>query len=116
MKAPVPLLLILPIAISGCATRPAEVGQAAPASRPTASLPVEDVNGVRYAESVEAYPISRYIDPNSPGIMHEGHTVYRIATTPRWNLRSNSPATVPAGARVAHQDAALNQAPVNDEL
>jgi hypothetical protein len=34
-----------------------------------------------------AYPVSRYIDPNHAGILHEGHTMYRVESGPRWNLR-----------------------------
>ena len=42
---------------------------------------------LRTQERVVAYPVSRYIDPNHAGIMHERHTVYRVESAPRWNLR-----------------------------
>ena len=42
---------------------------------------------LRTQERVAAYPVSRYIDPNHGEIMHERHTVYRVESAPRWNLR-----------------------------
>ena len=42
---------------------------------------------LRTQERVVAYPVSRYIDPNHAGILHESHTVYRIESGARWNLR-----------------------------
>ncbi len=42
---------------------------------------------LRSAERIVAYPLSRYIEPNHPGILHEAHTVYRVESLPHWNLR-----------------------------
>jgi len=55
------------------------VSKAESCKAPTVSL--------RTQERVVAYPVSRYIDPNHGGIMHERHTVYRVERGPRWNLR-----------------------------
>jgi hypothetical protein len=49
---------------------------------------------LRTQERVVAYPVSRYIDPNHGGIMHERHTVYRVESAPRWNLRPGTVVSV----------------------
>jgi hypothetical protein len=53
---------------------------------------------LRTGERVVAYPVARYIDPNHAGILHEAHTVYRVESQPRWNLRpGNSAGYLPTG-------------------
>jgi hypothetical protein len=53
---------------------------------------------LRAGERVVAYPVARYIDPNHAGILHEAHTVYRVESLPRWNLRpGNSAGSLPTG-------------------
>ena len=54
---------------------------------------------LRTQERVVAYPVSRYIDPNHAGILHEGHTMYRVESGPRWNLR---PGTVVSALSARH--------------
>lgn len=83
---------------------------------PGSVLPTEGIESVRYSENIKAYPIARYIDPNSSLVMHERHTVYRVETTAKWNLNPNGPVTVPLGPPVAVIDPARRDAPVNAEV
>jgi predicted RNase H-like nuclease (RuvC/YqgF family) len=48
--------------------------------------------------------------------MHEEHTIYRVETTPKWNLHPNELTAVPMGPRVAERDTSRSPSPVNDEL
>jgi polyhydroxyalkanoate synthesis regulator phasin len=70
---------------------------------------------VRYAENIKAYPIGRYIDPNNSRIMHEGHSIYRVETTAKWNLHPNEPVPMPRGP-FHIRDSARTTSPVGDEL
>jgi len=71
------------------------------------------VENVRYAETLKAYPLARYVDPNNGRIMHEGHTIYRIESTGKWNLQSSTPTTLPA---VVRRDPSKAGSLVGDEL
>ena len=44
---------------------------------PSTSLAADDLPKVRTPETVKAYPLGRYTDPNFPEEMHERHTLYR---------------------------------------
>ena len=44
---------------------------------PSASLAANNLPKVRTPETVKAYPLGRYTDPNFPEEMHERHTLYR---------------------------------------
>ena len=48
--------------------------------------------------------------------MHERHTIYRVETTPKWNLHPNAPTRVPMGPAVAVADPAKSPGPTNDEI
>ncbi|HUB68030.1 MAG TPA: hypothetical protein VL981_11150 [Candidatus Methylacidiphilales bacterium] len=56
-----------------------------------------DTAGVRVPEQLKAYPVGRYVDPDDPGLMHEGHTVYRTETSPDWDTDPNAPTYLPLG-------------------
>ena len=45
---------------------------------------------VRTPETVKAYPVGRYTDPNFPEEMHERHTLYRREQSAEWNYRPSS--------------------------
>jgi outer membrane murein-binding lipoprotein Lpp len=79
-------------------------------------LPSEGIESVRYAENIRAYPLARYIDPNNARIMHEGHTLYRVENTPKWNLHPNQPVRVPLGPVTRILDSAKASGPLSDEL
>jgi hypothetical protein len=53
---------------------------------------------VRTPETVKAYPVGRYTDPNFSNEMHERHTLYRREQTADWNYRPSQPQTLPLGA------------------
>jgi hypothetical protein len=111
MKIPHALLLMLLAACSATQTPPV----ATPVSSGI-TLPSDEVESVRYAEQLKAYPVGRYPDPHNPYVMHEGHTVYRAEATPRWNLNPNAPTAVPLGPTVAVADPAKQTAALTGEL
>jgi hypothetical protein len=88
--------IILVSLFAGCATRkdvrsiqPAEVlgTEVAPAEMPE----------IRTPETVKAYPVGRYIDPNFPEEMHERHTLYRREQSADWNYHPSRPQALPLG-------------------
>lgn len=88
--------------LAGCATaHKTVVVSPLPRDVPGTTLSSDGIESVRYAENIKAYPVNRYVDPANRGVMHEGHTIYRVETTPRWNLRPNQPVNVPLGPSVA---------------
>lgn len=109
-------LLLCPMLLAACATRHAPVVRVTPYAVPGTTLSSDGIESVRYAENIKGYPLGRYIDPNSPRIMHEGHTVYRVETTPKWNLHPNQPVFVPLGPVRRIRDTAKTSEPVGEEL
>ncbi len=109
------LLISLPFLLVACATKPARVMDVSARAVPGTTLPSEGIEDVRYAENIKAYPLGRYIDPNNRRIMHEGHSIYRVETTAKWNLHPNEPGAVPLGP-VRIRDSARTPSPVGDEL
>jgi hypothetical protein len=102
--------LLIPLAIlTGCSSP--RVVQMPP--QPSTVLSPEQAESVRYAESVKAYPIGRYVDPNNDFVMHEAHTIYRVETTAKWNLHPRESADALLGTPVALIDSAKYNAPVN---
>lgn len=90
------------VLLAGCATHSKTVlVSPLPRDVPGTTLSSEGIESVRYAENIKAYPVNRYVDPANRGIMHEGHTLYRVETNARWNLRPNQPVPVPLGPTVA---------------
>lgn len=59
------------------------------------AIPMESTASIRRAEQVKAYPVSRYIDPANPNVMHERHVIYRVEQPQRWRI------TEPSGAPLA---------------
>ena len=105
---------ILPILVlTGCSS-PHIVQMPPPV--PGTTLTPDEMESVRYAESVKAYPVGRYVDPNDGDIMHEAHVIYRIETTAKWNLHPDGDGVVPFGPPVAVVDSAHYNAPVNAEV
>jgi hypothetical protein len=99
----IPLLLV-----ASCASRPLLV------VRPLPPASVEPVETVRYSEVVRAYHVGRFIDPNHPETMHEQHPVFRIESSPRWNLHPGP--AVAANLLNPPPDAAFAPPPTNDAL
>jgi hypothetical protein len=71
---------------------------------------------VRHHEALKAYPVNRYVDPNDPNVMHEGHVVYRREVAGGWNLNPNAPTVVPLGPTLAVADGARQPNPLSAEL
>ena len=108
-------LIPIPFLLAACATKPARVVNMGSRAVPGTTLPSAGVESVRYAENLKAYPLGRYIDPNNSRIMHEGHSIYRVETTAKWNLHPNAPTSVPLGP-VRVRDTAKASSPVGNEL
>jgi hypothetical protein len=105
--------LILIVILTGCSS-PHVVRMPTPVRGTT--LSPDEMESVRYAETVKAYPIGRYIDPNDGDIMHEAHVMYRIETTAKWNLHPDGAGAIPFGPPVAIVDSSHYNAPVNAEV
>lgn len=90
----------------------------APVSPPLAGTQLEQgkVEQVRHSEALKAYPVNRYVDPNDPNVMHEGHVVYRREIGGGWNLNPNAPTVVPLGPTLAVADGAKQPNPLPAEL
>lgn len=110
------LFIPLSLLLASCATRHAPVVRVTPHAVPGTTLPSERMESVRYAENIRAYPLGRYIDPNNSRIMHEGHTLYRVESTSKWNLHPNRPVAVPLGPVTRIRDAAHSAGALGDEL
>jgi hypothetical protein len=72
-----------------------------PLEVPGASVAAEDIPEIRTPETVKAYPVGRYTDPNFPEEMHEQHTLYRREQSADWNYRPSQPQALPLGPVVA---------------
>ncbi len=102
-------LLLLPlIFLSACASHPRKTVAVipAPVGRPVSS------DGVRTGEQLKEYRLGRYVDARDPFTMHEGHPLYRIETTARWDLRPNNRASLPRGQVVQAPTVSANDAVV----
>ena len=109
------ILILLPFVLVGCATKPARIVDMSARAVPGATLASDGMESVRFAENLKAYPLGRYIDPNNRQIMHEGHRIYRVETTAKWNLHPNESVPGPLGP-LRVRDSARTIAPVGDEF
>ena len=100
------LALIPLVFVASCASHPQLGVRPAP---PAAVAPAESL---RYDEVVRAYHVGRQVDPNHPDMMAEGHPVYRIEVSSRWNLHPGSPNA--ANLLNPPPDAAFAPPPTND--
>jgi hypothetical protein len=104
---------------SGCATTKKKPSVAeAPPPVPVSGTDLDQTNveKVRSSETLKAYPIGRYVDPNDPNVMHESHVVYRKEAGASWNLAPNAPTVVPLGPVLAVSDGATQPNPLAAEL
>ena len=109
------LLISMPFVLGACATKPARIVDMSARAVPGTMLASDDSESVRYAENIKAYPLGRYVDPNNRRIMHEGHRIYRVETTAKWNLHPNESVLGPLGPLRA-RDSARTISPVGNEL
>lgn len=105
------VLASVSIPLSGCALfnkkKPEPVVHTIAAS-PVSGTELDPVNTekLRYGETLRAYPVSRYVDPRDPNLMHEAHLVYRKENPAAWNLAPHAPTVVPLGPVMALADPA----------
>ena len=103
------LLLIPLLVFTACATHaPKKVTalRATPAGRPVSS------NGLRTAYDLREYRLGRYVDARDPLVMHEGHSLYRVESSARWDLRPNNGVSLPRRDVIPSQTASANDAVV----
>lgn len=93
------LIPILALYLCSCATRKA--AQPTPSKVSGTAISARSTPTVRTPETVKAYPVGRYTDPNYPNEMHERHTVYRREQAPDWNYLPDPPHALPLGPTVA---------------
>jgi hypothetical protein len=91
--------ILLPSLVVGCATKK-EARSTRPIEAPGAARAADDMRKVRTPETVKAYPVGRYTDPNFPEQMHERHTIYRREQSAQWNYRPSQPYALPLGPLV----------------
>ncbi len=115
MKTRAWLMCATAIFVGGCATSKNKTAAARPPSAasapeiaPVAGTQMDPANleRVRHGDSLKAYPVNRYVDPNEPNVMHEGHVIYRREQAGEWNLNPNAPTVVPLGPTLAGADGA----------
>jgi hypothetical protein len=94
----------------------AEIPAAPPAPVSATDLDPANAEKVRVGESLKAYPVGRYLDPQDPDLMHEAHVVYRREAGASWNLNPNAPTVVPLGPVLAVADPAKIPSPLPAEL
>lgn len=125
MKTKIWLMCAVVVVCGGCSTM--ETAKVTAASQPVAPMPVvapvagtqmnpSNAEKVRHGDALKAYPINRYVDPNDPNVMHEGHVVYRRESVGGWNLNPNAPTVVPLGPTLAVADGARQPDPLPAEL
>ena len=88
--------IILVCLFSGCATKKA-ARSIQRAEVPGTTIAASEMPEIRTLETVKAYPVGRYTDPNFPDEMHERHTLYRKEQSADWNYRASRPHAVPLG-------------------
>jgi hypothetical protein len=101
-------LLLIPIVfLAACASNPPhKVVAPAPAGQPVAS------DGLRTNEQLREYRLGRYVDSRDPFVMHEGHPLYRVETSARWDLRPNNGTALPRRNAVQPPSVSANDAVV----
>jgi hypothetical protein len=104
------LLLIPIIFLTACASHSPKTNLTAlPAS--AAGQPVGSA-AFRTDERLKEYRFGRYVDPRDPLAMHEGHPIYRVESTARWDLRPQTGSTVSPRQSAAASSSSTNDAVV----
>jgi len=100
------LFLIPVVFLTACASHAPHRVAPAPAGAPVAS------DGLRTNEQLKEYRLGRYVDARDPFVMHEGHPLYRVETSARWDLRPNNGASLPRRNTVQPPSVSANDAVV----
>src|SRR6476660_1297471 len=93
---------ILLCLLAGCATR--KETRSTRALEVCAATVAAETPKIRTPETVKAYPVGRYTDPNFPEEMHERHTLYRREESADWNYHPSQPQALPLGPVAAISD------------
>jgi hypothetical protein len=88
--------IILLCLFSSCVTRK-EARSVRPTEVPGTLVAAAALPQIRTPETVKAYPVGRYTDPNFPDEMHERHTLYRREQSAAWNYHPSRPQALPLG-------------------
>lgn len=99
-----PSILAIPIVmlLASCASKPAQRVVPVTPEMSGRILKRGETASIRHPEVIKAYPVGRYTDPRRRGVMHESHTIYRVESSPKWNLtRPSGPLTIPVPASTA---------------
>lgn len=84
-----------------CATQKTVDSNLIGKSAPVTILSPSKVPKVHTSQTVKAYPVGRYTDPNFPDSMHERHTLYRREQSAQWDYRPSKPYALSLGPVVA---------------
>jgi hypothetical protein len=104
------LLLIPIIFLTACASHsPKRNATALPAS--AGGHPVNSA-ALRTNEQLKEYRFGRYVDPRDPLAMHEGHPIYRVESTARWDLRPQTSPSISPRKTVTASSSSTNDAVV----
>jgi Ni/Co efflux regulator RcnB len=106
------ITLILLLIVTSCASRT----KTQVTVRPMLVPAVEPAESVRHTETVRAYHIGRYVDPNHPDVMHDQHPIFRVEARSRWNLKPGNLCAPGAVLLNPPQDAAFSPTPASDAV
>ncbi|MBP7951667.1 MAG: hypothetical protein KA004_18645 [Verrucomicrobiales bacterium] len=83
-----PLFFVIPVVmlLASCASKPTQRIVPVTPEMSGRILKRGETASVRHPEVIKAYPVGRYTDPRRSGVMHESHTIYRVESSPKWNL------------------------------
>jgi predicted RNA-binding protein YlxR (DUF448 family) len=87
-----------------CATRTTVDSNPIGKNASATMLPPSRMPKVRTSQTVKAYPVGRYTDPNFPDAMHERHTLYRREQSTQWDYRPSKPYALPLGPTIAESN------------
>ena len=93
--------ILLLLCCCTCATRKTVDSNLIGKSAPVTALPSSKMPKVRTSQTVKAYPVGRYTDPNFPDAMHERDTLYRREQSTQWDYRPSKPYALLLGPTVA---------------
>lgn len=99
-----PFLFAIPLVVllASCASKPAQRIVPVTPEMSGRVLKRGETASVRHPEVIKAYLVGRYVEPRKRGVMHEAHTLYRVESSPKWNLtRPSGPPTIPTPVATA---------------
>jgi hypothetical protein len=104
------LLLIPIIFLTACALHSPKTNTT-PLRASAAGQPIGSAT-LRTDEQLKEYRFGRYVDPRDPLAMHEGHPIYRVESTARWDLRPQTAPSISPRKTVTASSSSTNDAVV----